>query len=74
MPSYRGTPHTTAAARPSNSKAMESDNHNGNFMTSAGTFYDHNPEIRPLFYNVNLGIAYDVSGDGNSPPPPRLLR
>ncbi|MDA3873433.1 MAG: hypothetical protein PF795_05690 [Kiritimatiellae bacterium] len=35
-------------------------------MTSTGTFYDQIAGIRPLFYNVNLGIAYDINGDGNT--------
>jgi hypothetical protein len=39
--------------------------HIENFMTSTGTFYDQIAGIRPLFYNVNLGIAYDINGDGN---------
>ena len=36
-----------------------------NFTTAAGTLYDHNVGIRPLFYDLNLGIAYDINGDGN---------
>jgi hypothetical protein len=34
--------------------------------TPAGTLYDHNAIIRPLFYDVNLGIAYDDNAVGNS--------
>ena len=34
--------------------------------TPAGTLYDHNAIIRPLFYDLNLGTAYDINGDGNS--------
>jgi len=33
--------------------------------TKAGTFYDRNAVIRPLFYELNLGIAYGINGDGN---------
>lgn len=32
----------------------------------AGTLYDHNAGKRTLFYDLNLGIAYGINGDGNS--------
>jgi len=41
-------------------------NRTGNFTTATGTFYDRNAIIRPLFYGLNLGIAYDINGDGNT--------
>jgi len=37
-------------------------------MTATGTLYDHNAEIRPVFYDVSLGIAYGINGDGNTLP------
>jgi len=48
-------------------------NHTGNFTTSTGTFYDRIAGKRPLFYNVNSGIAYDINGDGNRWEPQKAV-
>ena len=37
-----------------------------NYTTATGTFYGQIAEIRPSFYDVNLGIRYDINVIGYS--------
>jgi hypothetical protein len=32
-----------------------------NFTTATGTFYGQSSGMRPLFYDVNLGIQYGIN-------------
>ena len=60
------SPGTTASAHSSQLKTRNMPSTSKKYTTPPGTFYDRNAGIRPLFYDLNLGIAYGISAVGNT--------